>query len=189
MLGACSDGRRIYLDWRLFLIYPVVVLLPSSFLYSFATGPRSLAVWQDLLVSFLVLTTTLLMWRVAGEGIYTNDQGVRIQHLIRRRELDWTDVVRVYDARPAGVIAFRTANGQTILSPVQWMGAVDGKSIEPMLRRAAYDRLIERLNEQHAKATQTAATKGVHDAPPDRRGAGPGGKGCRGAVHRCTAVG
>ena len=148
--------RRIYLDWRLFLFYPVVVVLPSSFLYSFATGPRPSTVWQDLLVSFLVLTMTLWLWRVAREGIYTNDQGVRIQHLIRRTELAWSDVVRVYDARPAGVIAFRTTNGQTILSPVQWMGAVYGKSYSPVMRRAAYDRLIERLNAQHATATQSA---------------------------------
>jgi hypothetical protein len=147
--------RRNYLDWRLFLFYPLAILGPFCLGYSLATYPSDLTVWQALPVSLAVLTVSLWAWRIAREGIYTNDHGVRIQHLIRRTELAWTDIVRIYDGKPAGVIAFRTANGPAVLSSVQWTGAVWYKSTSPMMRRAKYDRLIERLNEQHAKATRS----------------------------------
>jgi hypothetical protein len=142
-----SRWRRAFIDWRAFFFYPLAVVLPASMCYAILHYPNHPHGWQLWFMVVLILAMAAWLWRAAREGIYYSDDGVRIQRVFGSTVLEWNDIAEV-EGEASGTVGFRTVDGRLVESSVQWMGAVVGRSVSPVLRRKAFDRLIAHLKDR-----------------------------------------
>ncbi|GHJ43414.1 hypothetical protein Cs7R123_07560 [Catellatospora sp. TT07R-123] len=144
--------HRPYFDWRIYWLYPLVVMLPVSAAYAVVTyGVSGAGVW---LVPLVTVCFTALLWSLAREGLYTDRTGVCVKGLIRSVSLRWDEIERVDDGLERGgskSVRFHTTDGRVVTTCVQLRAAaIDPYA--PMLVQHRYQQLIERLRDMHRSA-------------------------------------
>ncbi len=145
--------KRPYRDWRVFVLYPMVIVLATFATYAAVTSGLP---WRSRWILPLAAAVFgSLLWRAAREGIYVSADGVRVQKLILRTTVRWGEISKVESGgNRAGfgpTICLHTTDGRVVSSTVQPMNAVtDGQA--PMLPERTYLGLVDRLCELHRLA-------------------------------------
>lgn len=157
-----SRWKRPYRDWRVFALYPMVIVLAALAVYGTATsGLPSRSRW---ILPLVAAVFGILLWRAAREGIYVSADGVRVQRLILSTTVRWAEIRSI---EPGGnrvgygpTICLHTVDGRVVKSTVQPSNAVTD-NLAPMLPERTYLELVDRLRELHRLATANGPAVGT----------------------------
>lgn len=148
--------KRKYFDWRIYFLFALAFLIPAAFMYSVTTTPVPSTASGLAIGCSVVAAITILVWRVAREGIYSDSAGITIRWIFgRRRKLRWEEIAKIEDglSKTEFPLSFRTHSGELIQSSLRWRGGILIGSVSPTLGRKAYVRLVDSMRQSLADQT------------------------------------